>query len=52
MHMHIYAEICKKNCTNMQKICKCMQIYAFAPYVYLNCIYMQKYAKNMHEHAK
>ena len=44
MHKHEYAEICKNK---MQKYAKNMQIYAFAPWVYLNCIYMPKYAKNM-----
>ena len=29
-----------------------MQQYAFAPQVYLNCIYMPKYAKSMHQYAK
>ena len=49
MHKHECAEICKKKCLNMQKN---MQIYAFASWVYLNCIYMPKYAKNLHKYAK
>ena len=49
----LYAKICismnmqKYAKKNMQKYAKNMQIYAFAPWVYLNCIYMPKYAKNM-----
>ena len=40
MHKHKYVDICIKICTNKQKICKYMQIYAFAPWVYLNYIYI------------
>ena len=47
----LYTKICIS--MNMQKYAKRnMQIYALAPWVYLNCMYMPKYAKNMQKICK